>query len=115
LVYAHDVNILGGRVCTIQKNTKALVVTSKEINLEARWAGHVAHMGERRGVYRVLVGKPQGTRPLERPRHRWEDIKIDVQEVGCGGTHTGLIWLRTGTGECSDEPSGAIKCREFFD
>jgi len=49
-----------------------------------RWAGHVAHMGERRGVYRVLVGKPEGKRPFGRPRHRWEDnIKIDLQEVGC--------------------------------
>ena len=47
-----------------------------------RWAGHVARMGERRGVYRVLVGKPEG----KRPRRRWEDnIKIDPQEVGCGG------------------------------
>jgi hypothetical protein len=43
-------------------------------------------MGERRGVYRVLVGKPDGKRPLGRPRHRWEDdIKIDLQEVGYGG------------------------------
>ena len=51
-----------------------------------RWAGHVARMGEGRGVYRVLVGKPEGKRPLGRPRRRWEDnIKMDVQEVGCGG------------------------------
>ena len=52
-----------------------------------RWAGHVARMGERRGVYRVLVGKPEGKRPLGRPRRRWEDdIKMDPQEVGgrCG-------------------------------
>ena len=43
-------------------------------------------MGERRGVYRVLVGKPEGKRPLGRPMHRWEDnIKMDLQEVGCGG------------------------------
>ena len=42
--------------------------------------------GERRGVYRVLVGKPEGKRPLERPRLRWEEnIKMDLQEVGCGG------------------------------
>jgi len=48
-----------------------------------RWAGHVARMGEGRGVRRVLVGKPEGKRPLGRPRHRWEDnIKMDVQEVG---------------------------------
>jgi hypothetical protein len=44
-----------------------------------RWAGHVACMGERRGAYRALVGKPEGRRPLERPRHRWEDnIKMDL-------------------------------------
>ena len=52
-----------------------------------RWAGHVAHMGEDRGVHRVLVGKPEGKRPLERPRRRWEDnIKMDIQEAGGGQT-----------------------------
>ena len=51
-----------------------------------RWAGHVARMGERRGVCRVLVGKPEGKRPLGRPGRRWEDnIKMDLQEVECGG------------------------------
>ena len=51
-----------------------------------RWAGHVAHMGERRDVDSVLVGKPEGKRPLGRPRHRREDnIKKDLQEVRCGG------------------------------
>jgi len=51
-----------------------------------RWAGHVARMGERTGVYRDLVGKPEGKRRLGRPRHRWEDnIKMDTQEVGCWG------------------------------
>jgi len=45
----------------------------------------VVHMGEGRGVYRVLVRKPEGKRPLGRPRHRWEDnIKMDLQKVGCG-------------------------------
>ena len=49
-----------------------------------RWAGHVAHMGEERGAYRVLVGKPEGKRPVGRPRHRWVDnIRMDLQEVGC--------------------------------
>ena len=49
-----------------------------------RWAGHVARMSERRGVYSVLVGKPEGKRPLGRPRRRWEDnIKMDLHEVGC--------------------------------
>jgi hypothetical protein len=51
-----------------------------------RWAGHIAYMGERRGVYRVLEGKPEGRRPLGRPRHRWEgNFKMNLQEVGCGG------------------------------
>ena len=50
-----------------------------------RWAGHVARMGEGRGVYRVLVGKPEGKRPMGRPRRRWEDnIRMDLQEVGLG-------------------------------
>jgi len=49
-----------------------------------RWAGHVVRMGESRGVYRVLVGKPEGKRPLGSPRLRREDqIKMDLQEVGC--------------------------------
>ena len=48
-----------------------------------RWAGHVARIVEGRGVHRVLVGKPEGKRPLGRPRRRWEDnIKMDLQEVG---------------------------------
>ena len=55
------------------------------IKLRMRWAGHVARIGERRGVYRVLVGKPEGKRPLGRPRRRWEDNKMYLQEVGCGG------------------------------
>jgi hypothetical protein len=50
-----------------------------------RWAGHAARMGEGRGVYRVLVEKPEGRRPLGRPRRRWEDnITMDLREVGCG-------------------------------
>ena len=53
--------------------------------LSARWAGHVARMGEDRGVQRVLVGKPEGKRPLGRPKRRWEDnIKMDLQKVGGG-------------------------------
>jgi len=50
-----------------------------------RWAGHVVRMGEKRGAYRVLVGKPEGMRPLGIPRRRWVDnIRMDLQEVGCG-------------------------------
>jgi hypothetical protein len=50
-----------------------------------RWDGHVARIGEEGGVYRVLVGKPEGKRPLGRPRRRWEDIRMELQELGCGG------------------------------
>jgi hypothetical protein len=63
-----------------------------------RWAGHVAWKGEGRGVYRVLVGKTEGKRPLGRPRYRWEDnIKMDLLDVECG-VWTGLSWLRIETG-----------------
>jgi hypothetical protein len=56
-----------------------------------RWAGHVAHMGEGRNVYRILVGKPEGKRPLGRPRRRWEDgIKMDLREIGWGGVE----WIK---------------------
>jgi hypothetical protein len=55
------------------------------------WAGHVARMGERRGAYRVLVGRPEGKRPVERPRRRWEDnIKMDLGEIGIDGAN----WIR---------------------
>jgi hypothetical protein len=63
-----------------------------------RWAGHVVRMGEGRGVHSVLVGKPEGRRPLGRPRRRWEDnIKMDLQEVE-GVVGTGWSGLRIGTG-----------------
>jgi len=62
-----------------------------------RWAGHVARMGVRRDVYRVLVGEPEGKRSLGRPWRRWEDnIKMGLQEVGCGAW-TGSSWLRMWT------------------
>jgi hypothetical protein len=58
-----------------------------------RWAGHVARMGEGRHVYRLLVGKPEGKRPLERLRHRWEDgIKMDLREIGWGSVE----WIHMG-------------------
>jgi hypothetical protein len=60
--------------------------TVRVMKSRTRWAGHVARMGERKGVYRILVGKPDGKRPLGRPRRRWENnIKMDLLEVGCGG------------------------------
>jgi hypothetical protein len=55
-------------------------------------------MGEGRNVYRVLVGKPEGKRPLGIPRRRWEDgIKMDLEEIGWGGVWSGFTWLRIGT------------------
>jgi hypothetical protein len=77
-----------------------------------RWAGHVAHMGEGRNVYRVLVEKPEGKSPLERPRHKLEDgIKMDFREIGWGGGG-GMDSLGFGYGtlagccEFCDEPLG---------
>ena len=77
-------------------------------------------MGERRGVCGVLVGIPEGKRLLGRPWRRWEDdIKMDLQEVGCGG----MDWIEldqdrnriAGTCECGNDLSGSIKCGEFLD
>ena len=63
------------------------------------WAGHVARMGEERGAHRVLVGKPEGKRPLGRPRRRWVDnIRMDFQEVGCG--YVGWIGLAQDRDRC---------------
>jgi hypothetical protein len=80
--------------------------------------GACSAIGEERGVYRVLVGKPEGKRPLGRPRRRWEDnIKMNLQEVGCGGMDwIGLAQDRqvAGNCECGNEPSGSIKCGEFL-
>jgi hypothetical protein len=62
------------------------------------WAGHVARMGESRGAYNVMVGKPEGKRLLERLRRSYEDnIKMDLQEVEWGAW-IGLMWLRIGAG-----------------
>jgi hypothetical protein len=63
-----------------------------------RWAEHAARMGEESKLYKVLVGKPEGKRPLGRPRRRWEDgIRMDLREIGLG-VWNGFNWLRTGTG-----------------
>ena len=60
-----------------------------------KWARHVARMGKGRGVHRVLVGKPEGKRPLGRPRRRWDDnIKLDLREVGGGGDWMELVQNR---------------------
>jgi len=80
-----------------------------------RWAGHVACMGERKGVYRVLVGKHEGKSPLGRPGRRWKgNINMDLQEVGWEG----MDWINlaqdkgqvAGNCKCGNEPSGSIKC-----
>ena len=60
------------------------MITSRRM----RRTGHVARMGKRMGVYRAMVGKPEGKRPLGRPWRKWEvNIKMDLQEVGCGGVN----------------------------
>jgi hypothetical protein len=73
-----------------------------------RWVGHVARMGEVRGTYNILVGRPEGTRPLGRPRHRWVDkIKTDLREIGFGD----VDWIhlaQAGSCEHGNEPSGSI-------
>ena len=77
------VNVCVCMVCTYVSAYVYMYVKSRRM----RWAGHVARMGEGRGVYRVLVWEPEGKRPLGRPRRRWENnIKMDLQEVGrrCG-------------------------------
>ena len=77
--------------------------------------------GEKRGVYRGLVGKPEGKRPLRRPRHRWKDnIKMDFQEVGCGGVDWNELVQdrdrrRTIVNAVMNLRVGSIKCGEFID
>jgi hypothetical protein len=83
-----------------------------------RWAGHVARMGEGRGVYRVLVGRPEGKRPLGRPKRRWENnIKMDLREIGIDGAN----WLHLAQDRVqwravvnTDEPSDSIKISGYF-
>ena len=81
----------------------------------------MARMGEGRGVHRVLVGKPEGKRPLGRPRRRWEDnIKMDLEEVEEGGDWMDLAQNRDGwralvNTVLSYSLSGSIKCGEFLD
>jgi len=64
-----------------------------------KWAGHVVRRGERRGLYMILVRKPKGKRPLGRQRRRREDnIRMDLEEIGCVGAWTGSSWFRIGAG-----------------
>jgi hypothetical protein len=89
------------------------------IKSRMRWAGHVARKRERRGVFRVLVGNPEGRRPIGRPRRRWQDnIKMDFQKVrlwGCGLDRAGSGQGQVAGSECGDEYSGSIKCGKFLD
>ena len=69
----------------------AIIIKHIFVIIEYSWAGHVARMGEERGVYRALVRKPEGKRPVGRPRRRWGDnIRTDLQEVECGY----MDWIR---------------------
>jgi hypothetical protein len=95
------------------KNTnvkKYAIVTEKKRNTESYFI--LLCMGEERKVYRALVVKPEGKRPLERPRRRWEDgIRMDLREIGlwgCGLDSTGSEQVPVaGCCECGDEPSGS--------
>jgi hypothetical protein len=78
------------------------------------WVGHVACIGERRGAYRVVVGKPEEQRPLGKPRHRWEDnIKKDLQEAKWRDMDWIDLVQDRDTCKCSNETSGSIKCGEY--
>jgi hypothetical protein len=78
-----------------------------------RWAGHLARMGEKRNMYRLLVGKSEGKRPLGRPRRRWMDnIKMDLLGIGLNVVDwIGLAQVESSC-ELGNEPSGSIKCWE---
>jgi hypothetical protein len=90
-----------------------------------RWAGHVERTGEKRNAYRILVGKPEGNRPLGRPRRRWvNNIKIDLRGTGWDG----MDWIHLaqdrdqwraggleGSCEHSSGPSGSVKCWEVLE
>jgi hypothetical protein len=78
MTYHKTIKVLIISVCRLFTNI-IRVIKSRRM----RWAGHVTRMGEERGAYRILVGRPEGRRPLGRPRRRWEDnIKMDIREVG---------------------------------
>jgi hypothetical protein len=77
---------------TPETHCKYLGVSIRQVkSRRMRWAGHVARMGEERKVYKVLVGNPEGKRPLGRPKRRWEDgIRMDLRDTGLGG----VDWIR---------------------
>jgi hypothetical protein len=100
--------IFGHKMVEVRENCGSgtmgnfIICTHPQISLgksrRMRWAGHVARMGEERKVYKVLVGKPEGRRPLVRPRRRWEDkVRMDLREIVLG-VCIGFDWLKAGTG-----------------
>jgi hypothetical protein len=95
-------------ICT---HPQMLLSRSSRRSRRMRWAGHVARMGETRKVYKVLVEKPEGKRPLERPKRSWDNgIRMDPREIGwgCGFNSTGSgQGPVAGCCECVDEPSGS--------
>jgi hypothetical protein len=75
-----------------------------------RWAGHVARTGAKRNAYRILVGKPEGKRPLGRPRRMWEDnIKMDLREIGWGG----MEWIDLA--QDRDQWRALVKCWDILE
>jgi hypothetical protein len=71
---------IAGENQSTRRNVARVIKTKR-----MRWAGHVARMGEVRGAYNILIGRPEGRRPLRRPRRRWEDnIKMNLREIGFG-------------------------------
>jgi hypothetical protein len=97
--YYSESELCGGAVTVFFRST-SLGISSPNIvrvikSRRMRWAGHVERMGEGRGVYRVLVGRPEGKRPLGRCRCRWEDnIKMDLREIGIDGAN----WIQQKAG-----------------
>jgi hypothetical protein len=79
-----------GENCIMRSSAPSIIRIIKSRRM--RWAWHVARIGEKRNAYRILMGKPEGKRPLGRPRHRWVDnIKIDLREIGWNG----VDWIDT--------------------
>jgi hypothetical protein len=98
LLSSHEAIILQGTLIFL--NVMTLLDIIRQIkSRRMRGAGYMARIGEERKVYRVLVGKPEGKRPLGRPRRRWEDgIGMDLRKTGWGGgLWSGFTLLRTGT------------------
>ena len=108
-----------GKYCTARETRDYnIIIRSRKVAIYP--SGHIVRMGERRGAYRVLMGKSERKRPLGRPRCKWDgNIKTDLQEVGCMDMDwVGLAQDRDrwrGICECGNELSGPKKCGEFPD